>query len=111
MNETIAVVAILAAVLVVGMIVFRKGRFTGKLKAPGGEVSVEGSNVEAASSISQAEGGGVVVEDAHSRRGGLEAHAHDGGGAAVRRVETEGDISVSSGTSGTSGSPSPSPKA
>ena len=95
MNETVAVVAILALVLVVGIVIFRKGRFKGAVKVPGGEVSVEGSNADAESSRPAS---GVVVEDAHSRQGGLDAHAHDGGGAEVRRVETEGDISVSSGS-------------
>ena len=37
MNETaLFVVAILAVVLVVGIVVFRKGRFKGTVKAPGG---------------------------------------------------------------------------
>ena len=78
----------------VGIAAFRKS-FKAKAKVPGAEIMIEGSNVDAASSRPS---GGVVVDDARSRKGGLDAHAHDGGGAQVRRVDTEGDISVSSGS-------------
>ncbi len=92
-QTTLLVAGIFALVIVAGMAVYRKS-FKAQAKVPGAEIRVEGSNADAATSQPA---GGLVVEDARSRKGGLTAHASDGG-AQVRRVETEGDISVSSGS-------------
>lgn len=92
-NGTVIVVAILAIIIVAVLIVFRH-RIQIALKGPGGI----GLDVNA-SNKSDSVRPGVTVEDAESRHGGLSATDNTGHGAEVRRVVTEKDILITSGSS------------
>ena len=83
------VVALFALVVVGGFLVFRS-RSRVDIKTPFGSLNVEQSNEPPATQP------GVVVEDAISRGGGVLAEDRTGKGAAVRRVEAQGDVLASS---------------
>ena len=88
MDTTLAVViAIFALVVVAAFIVYRQQSRV-NIKGPlGTGLELDASNQPAPA---------VQVEDARSRKGGLLADDQTGRGAAVRRVEVEDDILVSS---------------
>ena len=88
MDTTLAVViAIFALVVVAAFIVYRQQSRV-NIKGPlGTGLELDASNQPAPA---------VQVEDAKSRKGGLVADDQTGRGAAVRRVEVEGDILASS---------------
>jgi hypothetical protein len=89
-SVTVIVIAIFAIVIALVLVTFRR-RATVGLKGPlGMRLDVDASNEPMPGQA------GVRVTDALSHGGGLRAADLTGRGAEVERVETEGDIEVSS---------------
>ena len=90
-TTTIVVIAIFACIVVAAFLVFRS-RVIVVIKSLFGSVSIDASNPPPAAPPAP----GVVIEDAKTTRGGILAEDETGKGAAVRRVEAQGDILASS---------------
>ena len=87
-QNTVLVVVALVALVIVGIVVFRRSRsFKAHVKGPGGMEA----GVEASDPLPQ-QPTGAVIEDSKSRSGGAHAEDHTGAGAAIRGTEVERDL-------------------
>ncbi len=89
-KTSIIIIAVLGLITIAAFLLFRsrvRVEFGGPL---GVKLKVDASNVTSQSK------GGVVIEDAASRRGGVRAEDKTGGGVSLRKIKAEKDIIASS---------------